>query len=435
MTSKVAPVADRSYARTNTRKCPRAAGTAGGAAQEAVTPMQTSSSGPSSRRLVKTNTPGIYKRGGTYVVVFRDPTGRQCKRHARTLTEAKAIKAEVATDVRRGEYRTQSNIRFRDHYQQWIATYQGRTSNGFRDNTRIRYRVALETRALPWFGPMKLAEIEPQHIKQWLLHLADQQLAPATIRTMFAPLRAMLADAAEDGLIRSNPAAGVRIPNTAKPVEPKAKALTLEEVDRLRAALTTDYDLLLVDVLLVTGMRISELVGLNIGDVDLGNCRIHINRRYFKGMGDPKSRFGRRQIPITPEFAQRLWNLRKTRAGATNDDPVFATPKGERHDTANLYNRMLKPAMRNAGIPHGGFHRLRHTCATQLIRNGATPSQAQLWLGHHDPGFTARTYVHLSGDDLPDPEILAALTTSKSGGWAAKSTQSRTVRQPAATGA
>ncbi|MFN8224252.1 MAG: site-specific integrase [Gaiellales bacterium] len=370
--------------------------------------MQASSSGPRSRKLERTTVPGIYKRGGTYVVVFRDPTGRQCKRHARTLTEARAVKAEVTTDVRRGEYRTQSNIRFRDHYGRWIDTYQGRTGRGFRENTRRRYRDALEQRALPSFGPMKLAEIEPQHIKQWLLHLAEQGLAPASIRNLFAPLRAMLADAAEDGLIRSNPAAGVRIPNTAKHAEPKAKALTLEEVDRLRAQLT-GTDLLLVDTLLMTGMRISELIGLNHGDVDYGACRIHVRRRAYKGIDAPKSRNGTRQIPITQELTQRLWNERKTRPHAHDDDPLFASTSGERCDTANLYNRMLKPALRKARIPHGGFHRLRHTCATHLIRNGATASQAQLWLGHHDPGFTARTYVHLDASDLPDPRLLSGL--------------------------
>jgi integrase len=84
---------------------------------------------------------------------------------------------------------------------------------------------------------------------------------------------------------------------------------------------------------------------------------------------------------------------------------LFATRDGMRQDRDNLYNRMLKPAMRKAGIAYGGFHRLRHTCATHLIRSGASASQAQLWLGHHDPGFTARTYVHLGIDDLPDPKI------------------------------
>jgi integrase len=67
------------------------------------------------------------------------------------------------------------------------------------------------------------------------------------------------------------------------------------------------------------------------------------------------------------------------------------------------------------GIAWGGAHRLRHTTATHLIRNGASANQAQLWLGHHDPGFTARTYVHLDSDDLPDPAIFDSYFDSGGG--------------------
>ena len=56
------------------------------------------------RRLVKTSTPGIYKRGGRYVVVYRDPEGKQRKRAARTLAEARELKATLTADVKRGEY-------------------------------------------------------------------------------------------------------------------------------------------------------------------------------------------------------------------------------------------------------------------------------------------------------------------------------------------
>ena len=136
--------------------------------------MQASSSGPVARKLERTSVPGIFKRGNRYIVVFRDQTGAQRKRSARTLSEAKAIKAAATTDVRRGEYRTQSNVRFRDHYGPWIDTYQGRTSKGFRDTIRAEYRTDLEKHALPFFGPMKLAEIETA---------AHQGLAPRSRRT------------------------------------------------------------------------------------------------------------------------------------------------------------------------------------------------------------------------------------------------------------
>ena len=299
-----------------------------------------------------------------------------------------------------------SNVRFADYWPEWIATYGGRTSRGFRENTRTEYKRDLEREAAPYFGRMRLAEIEPQHIKRWLLSLAARGLAQSTIRSTFAPVRAMLADAAEEGTIRGNPAAGVRIPATAKGTEQKRKALTDDEVERLRAALTNDADRLLVDFLLVTGLRISELIALDLQDLDFGRCRVSVNKRFYRGFDTPKSRYGNREIPLTPDLMRRLWAMRKERPRGMDSEPIFVSPRGTRLDYANVYNRTLKPAMRRAGITWGGAHRLRHTTATHLVRNGASANQAQLWLGHHDPGFTARTYVHLDSDDLPDPGIF-----------------------------
>jgi hypothetical protein len=63
--------------------------------------------------------------------------------------------------------------------------------------------------------------------------------------------------------------------------------------------------------------------------------------------------------------------------------------------------RELKPAVRTAGVPWVGFHTFRHTCVTRLFRRGLNANQVGVWLGHHSPGFTLATYVHLLSDDLP----------------------------------
>ncbi len=59
-------------------------------------------------KLVRTKTPGVYKRGGRYVVTFRDPSGKPRKRFASTYTEAKRLKSALSADVARGEYRAVS---------------------------------------------------------------------------------------------------------------------------------------------------------------------------------------------------------------------------------------------------------------------------------------------------------------------------------------
>jgi integrase len=99
----------------------------------------------------------------------------------------------------------------------------------------------------------------------------------------------------------------------------------------------------------------------------------------------------------------------------SDDDPVFTTPTGTRIEYSNVYHRVLTPAMRKAGIDWGAFHRLRHTCGTVMKRKGASDSQIQLWLGHHDPGFTARTYIHLDSRDLPDPTLFDSFLAPEGG--------------------
>ena len=72
----------------------------------------------------------------------------------------------------------------------------------------------------------------------------------------------------------------------------------------------------------------------------------------------------------------------------------------------NLYARILKPAAKRAKLHWVGFHSFRHTCASLLFEAGKNPKQVQEWLGHHDPGYTLRTYVHLLDSGLGDADFL-----------------------------
>ncbi len=94
-------------------------------------------------RMVRTGTPGIFKKGSRYVVVFRDPSGRQRKRSARTLAEARTLKAALTADVKRSEYVEETRVSFADYALRWIETYDGRTARGIRSGTLRDYRRAL----------------------------------------------------------------------------------------------------------------------------------------------------------------------------------------------------------------------------------------------------------------------------------------------------
>jgi integrase len=146
-----------------------------------------------------------------------------------------------------------------------------------------------------------------------------------------------------------------------------------------------------------------------------------VTERLYRGeRGAPKSRYGRREVPIPAELVRDLRSHRLASRYSPDGDPVFATRRGTPCAPNNLHRRLLKPAALRAGLvdeddkPWPGFLTLRHTCATRLFLAGASAPQVQRWLGHHDPGFTLRTYVHLLPTDLPDAEILAGLVSARS---------------------
>jgi integrase len=369
--------------------------------------MQGETTQHDARRLEKTREPGIYKRGGRYVVTAR-ARGRQVKRFARTFAEARDLKAALRADVARGEYRALSKVTFAEYAAEWIDTYAGRTKTGIRETTRDSYRREIERRAIPFFGGLRLAEVEPRDVKRYVAEVAASGVSRDTVRLALAPVRALLATALEEGLIRSNPATGIRIPavvETESADAEQTKALTEDELGKLIEKAEPEWRLF-VRLLADTGLRIGEAIALHWGDVDLGRRRLSVRRRYYKGtFAPPKSRYGRRDIPLSDGLARELWRLRQVSRSVQDGAAVFPGRGGGPLDASTAF-RAVKAACRAAGVPWAGPHALRHTCATRLFRAGLNAKQVQIWLGHHSPAFTLATYVHLLADDLPEPSFF-----------------------------
>jgi integrase len=221
-----------------------------------------------------------------------------------------------------------------------------------------------------------------------------------------APVRALLATAVEEGLLRTNPAAGLRLGGGTTRADPAEMRRALDE-NQLRRLVeeTPERWRLLVRFLAQTGLRVGELIALRWGDVDLGSRRLSVRRRLYRGRLDaPKSSYGIRQVPISTRVAQDL--LRFRGPGAGDEAPVFSGPEGRPLRAEFVLRSVVKPAAKRAGVPWAGVHRLRHTCASIHFRSGWNAKQVQVVLGHHSPAFTLATYVHLVPDDLPEPRFL-----------------------------
>jgi integrase len=170
-------------------------------------------------------------------------------------------------------------------------------------------------------------------------------------------------------------------------------------VENTRALLATlpDHERLLCLLLAQTGVRISEALGLEWGDVAFGSQpQIYVRRQYYRGeLKQLKTSASRRTLRLPTDVAQELWKAK----GTADSGPVFRTRDGKRLSDRNL-RRVLRRATAATGIAPVGFHAFRHTFASKLYADCKDIRKVSAWLGHADPAFTLRTYIHLVEDDL-----------------------------------
>jgi integrase len=367
-------------------------------------------------KMERTKTPGIFKRGSRYAFSYR-VNGKQRWESFRTLDEARRAKSARATDIERGEFVERSRVTLHEYAVEWIDRYQGRGRRGCRENTRDEYRRLLDRYALDHFPTrLRLTEVTPSHVAgfvSWLCNPVAQgcALSDSSVRNALTPLRACLATAVREGLIRSNPARDVDLPH-----RPTAEDSECEEVRAMsREELTTLLELIPADwrtffrLLAATGLRVSEAVALQWRHLDLDGSAPHVKvrRAIVRGrVGPPKSRHGRREVPLEHSLVVALRERRSASEWPGDDDLVFPASNGAVMSQGNLRRRVLKPAAEEACVGWVGFHAFRHTCATLLFAEGRNAVQVQRWLGHHSAAFTLATYVHLLDGDIGEPLTL-----------------------------
>jgi integrase len=361
----------------------------------------------------KTKTQGIYRCGERYAFSYR-VDGQQRWESRRTLDEARRARRARTADIDRGEFESRSRLTLREYALEWVERYQGRGRRGFRDHTREEYRRQLEQYVFRYFPKgAKLTEITPSKVAGFIAWLCDpakqngRALSDSTIRNIVKPLRACLASAVREGLIRSNPARDADMPHrpTAEGSEEEVRAMTRDELETLLGLFPGRWRLFFA-LLAATGLRISEAVALQWRHLELDGPVPHVKlrRALVKGsMGPLKSRYARREVPLSHSLVLALREYHKTTEWPGDEDPVFAASNGGCLDAENLRRRTLKPTREEACLEWVGFHTFRHTCATLLFAEGRNAVQVQRWLGHHSAAFTLATYVHLLDGDIGHP--------------------------------
>ncbi|MFP1627776.1 tyrosine-type recombinase/integrase [Streptomyces sp. 5K101] len=317
--------------------------------------------------------------------------------------------ANIEADMSRGDYIAPEagKVTFEQYATKWMKTQM--TDPATRETVEMRLRL----HALPHIGPRPIGSFNPTHLRLWMRTLEDLGLSASYRRGIFAHVSTVFTAAVEDRVIRANPcsARSVKAPR----LDPrKVKPWSVDRVKAVRAALPERYQAL-VDPAAGCGLRQGEVFGLAVEDVDFLGGVVHVVRQvkllHNRPVFAPPKGGKERDVPLPESIAFALAGhltlfpaAEVTLPWKTLDGPpvtaslIFRSPEGLSLNRNRFNDRQWRPALRAAGVATGrdnGMHALRHFYASVLLDAGESIKALSEYLGHHDPGFTLRTYTHL----------------------------------------
>lgn len=283
----------------------------------------------------------------------------------------------------------QKSIAFRKYAEEWFNTYK---AGRIKATTSGGYRSMLETHLYPTFGDMDLREITTKAIQEMFNGKKDK--SRKTLQDILILLRAILESARKDGIIPTNPADDRRI------VIPSSKKTTRTalETEAVRDIISNLWNLTDADdrryqaLLVFTGMRRGEVLGLKWEDIDLAGGIIHVQRNvtYPRGQNDPlvgttKTESGVRDIPIVPKMLEYLEPF-----GIAG----YVVGNGRTPNTLSVVRRRNERINRLIDLHGATPHIFRHSFATMLYDAGTDIKTIQSIMGQSDYKTTADRYCH-----------------------------------------
>jgi integrase len=278
-----------------------------------------------------------------------------------------------------------------------------------RPNSAVLYESHLRTHILPRLGDREMGTLSRTDMKGLVAALAGT-LAPATVETVFAVLRALMSAAVDDGVIPANPCTRVPLPR----VEPRViEPLSGADVLALEAALPERYRVL-VRLAAGCGLRFGEACGLTVPRVDFMRRKVKVIEQMQNGALAPlKTRASQGTVPVDDWVIEGI-SAHLARFGPGPDQVIVVNAAG-RPVRRSAFGDAWRAAVEAAGLPKGTrFHDLRHFYASALIRSNLNPKVVQARMRHATIAETMDTYGHLFPDseDLGRGAVEAALSAA-----------------------
>jgi len=305
------------------------------------------------------------------------------------LTEARLRAAELEASLKK--YTGPAKSMFLGQYlENWLAKIEGTVSE--RAHRTYSWHVRRLKEALDRVPMYNLTAYE---LQEALSRLGG--LSPRTLKGLYGTLRTALRQAVAWGLLPSDPTVGLRAPRVPRR---ERKVLTQEELRALLEAAKSYKYYLVLRLLVLTGMRLGEVLGLKWQDIDLKKGTLTVKRaadgRNRKLKQQPKTASSERTFKLDEETVRLLAAHKKEQkvVAMKNRDSGLVFSHEGRVVREDAIRRTLNYALKKAGLPRIRVHDLRHTAGSLLLDAGYSLSVVASFLGHSSPATTAAVYAH-----------------------------------------
>ena len=371
---------------------------------------------------------GLGQRKDKYYYAKYSYHGKKGQQSFHTLVEAKNWRQEQLYLCRHPELRTATSpdMTVDAWFNRWLKDVVCNRA----PNTLRNYRERYEHNVQPFIGSMLLRDVKPMDC-QMILNAMESDYAGSTIRQTYMTMGTFFKSAKDNGFIDRHPMDGVRYTKPVRAVD-DIHFLTVDEQKRFLEAAKGSHNYAQYALILETGLRTGEMIGLTWDAVDWEKRTLTVNKtlefRYKQDewrAGPPKTESSYRTIPLTDTAYGILREIYDTREYRNESeglstvltfmdrktgqkrklvmrDLVFINWRTGMPAKNSSYDTHLYKLCDDAGIKRFCMHALRHTYATRAIESGMQPKVLQKLLGHASITTTMNRYVHVTDDSMKE---------------------------------